>query len=122
MTDHWIEAEVKSHKIKNATGTINFGLFSGRKELNYGIGARLTPIDVAATMRNEPNFMSYWLWLGTFIGTGLGLVASTVGGIASILKSSSHQKKIGTMVMLFFSNGASGERIFYSILRSAPNI
>lgn len=110
VTDHWIEAEVQSHKIKNAIGTINFGLFNGRKELNYGIGPRLTLIDVTATMRSEPNFMSYWLWLGTFIGTGLGLLSSTIGGIASILKSSSHQKKHGTMVLLFFSNGASGEQ------------
>lgn len=108
VTDHWIEADVKSHKTKNATGTINFGLFSGRKDLNYGIGTRLTSIDVLATLRSEPNFMSYWLWLGTFVGTGLGLLASTIGGIASILKSSSSQKKHGTMVLLFFSNGASG--------------
>lgn len=109
LTDHWIEAEVRSHKVENATGTINFGLFSGRKELNYGIGTRQSTIDIQQTLRDDPNFMSYWLWLGTYIGTGLGVLASAIGGIASILKSMSHQKKVGTMILLFISNTASGK-------------
>lgn len=107
ITEHWIEAEAKMPN-SVATGTVHFGLFSGKKTLDRGIGARTTTLDVAATLRSEPNFMSYWLWMGTFIGTGLGLLSSAIGGIASVLKSSSSKKKHGTMCLLFFSNGASG--------------
>lgn len=108
ITEHWIEAEAKIHNSANATGAIHFGLFSGTKELNVGIGMRSFKIDIPATLRSEPNFMSYWLWLGTFVGTGLGLFSSGIGGIASVMKSASSQKKHGTMCLLFFSNGASG--------------
>lgn len=110
ITEHWIEADAK-YKIldmANATGTVHFGLFTGKKDLNVGIGPRPTRIDILATLRSEPNFMSYWLWLGTFIGTGLGLLSSAIGGIASVMKSASPRKKHGTMCLLFFSNGASG--------------
>lgn len=108
ITEHWIVAEARSHINSNATGRIHFGLFSGRKELNIGVGRRYGTVDIAATLRTEPTFMSYWLWLGTFVGTGFGLFASSIGGIASVLKSVSNEKKTGTMLLLFFSNGASG--------------
>lgn len=108
VTEHWIEAEAKNQNMNNATGTVHFGLFSGKKDLNVGIGPRPSRIDILATLRSEPNFMSYWLWLGTFVGTGLGLLSSAIGGIASVLKSASSRKKLGTMCLLFVSNGASG--------------
>lgn len=108
LTEHWIEAEARMPNSANATGTVNFGLFSGKKELNRGIGVRYQKIDIPAQLRSEPSFMSYWLWLGTFVGTGLGLFSSAIGGIASVMKSASSQKKHGTMCLLFVSNGASG--------------
>lgn len=110
ITEHWIEADAKNKNLDmaNATGTVHFGLFSGLKDLNVGIGPRPTRIDVLATLRGDPNFMSYWMWLGTFVGTGLGLLSSGIGGIASVLKSASPRKKHGTMCLLFFSNGVSG--------------
>lgn len=113
LTEHWIVADAKKLYSSNATGTINFGLFSGRKELDVGLGARTFKIDVPATLRSEPTFMSYWLWLGTFVGTGLGLFSSFISGIASVMKSASPKKRGGTMVLLFFSNGASGEFDIY---------
>lgn len=108
ITEHWIEADAKNPNMANATGTVHFGLFTGKKDLNVGIGPRPTRIDIPATLRSEPNFMSYWLWLGAFVGTGMGLLSSAIGGIASVLKSASPRKKHGTMCLLFFSNGASG--------------
>lgn len=119
VTEHWIEAEAKNKNMENATGTVHghvhFGLFSGIKDLNVGIGPRRSKIDIPATLRSEPDFMSYWLWLGTFVGTGLGLFSSGIGGIASVLKSASPRKKHGTMCLLFFSNGASGLCILKTI-------
>lgn len=114
ITEHWIEAEARMPNSANATGTVHFGLFSGKKTLDRGIGARSSKIDVPATLRSEPNFMNYWLWLGAFVGTGLGLFSSAIGGIASVMKSASPQKKHGTMCLLFFSNGASG--LLFSLL------
>lgn len=107
-TEHWIESGAKMQNSAKSTGTVHFGLFSGKKELDVGIGKRSRKIDIPATLRSEPTFMSYWLWLGTFVGTGLGLFSSAIGGIASVMKSASPQKKHGTMCLLFFSNGASG--------------
>lgn len=108
-TDHWIIGHAKHEHSSNATGTINFGLFSGKQVLNLGIGDRPKTFDVRARMNGEPNFMSNWLWLGAFIGTGFGLFSSAVAAIASVLKSASEAKKHGTMVLLFVSNSASGE-------------
>lgn len=108
-TDHWIVSEAKKPNSRNATGTVNFGLFSGKKEMNAGIGNRTTKIDVLNLIRAEPTIMSYWLWLLTFLGTGFGLLASAIAAIASVLKSASMSKKKGTMILLFASNSASGE-------------
>lgn len=114
-TEHWIEAEAKNPNMTSATGSVHFGLFTGKKDLNVGIGPRPTRIDILATLRSEPDFMSYWLWLGTFVGTGLALLSSAIGGIASVLKSVSSRKKHGTMCLLFFSNGASCMYIYLYI-------
>lgn len=108
-TDHWIIGHAKHKHLTNATGTINFGLFSGNQVLNKGLGNRSTPFDVRTRMNAEPNFMSSWLWLGAFIGTGFGLFSSAVAAIASVLKSASEAKKHGTMILLFVSNSASGK-------------
>lgn len=118
-TDHWIQARAKRHPNSNGTlsistnaeadGQVNFGLFAGYKDLNVGYGKRPVNIDVVGYMRNEPNWMNWWLWLGAALGVGFGTFASAVGAIASVLKSASFGKKHGTMILLFVSNAASGK-------------
>lgn len=111
-TDHWIAGHAKVEESKNMTkanGTIHFGLFSGKQELDRGLGPRHETIDVLKQIRDEHNFMSYWLWLGTFLGTGFALLSSAIAAIASVIKSVSESKKPGTMVLLFISNSSSGE-------------
>lgn len=112
LTDHWIVSDAKIGHSSQASGTIHFGLFSGKKKMDFGLGARSSKIDIPSTLKSEPNFMSYWLWLGAFVGTGFGLLSSAVGGIASVMKSASQKKRTGTMVLLFCSNTASGWLIF----------
>lgn len=63
---------------------------------------------VPAFIRAEPNVINYWLWIGTALGTGFGVLSSAVGAIASVLKSASYSKKHGTVVLLFISNFSSG--------------
>lgn len=108
-TEYWIISQAKRHNAANSTGSINFGLFTGYRDLNVGIGNRRQVIDVIKFMRDEPNSMSYWLWLGAFLGTGFALFSSAVGAIASVLKSASVSKKHGTMLLLLISNSSSGE-------------
>lgn len=108
-TDYWVISKAKRHNAGNSTGNINFGLFTGYRELDTGYGNRPGQMDVRQFMRDEPNSMSYWLWLGAFLGTGFALFSSAVGAIASVLKSASVSKKHGTMVLLLISNSSSGE-------------
>ncbi|XP_055635681.1 uncharacterized protein LOC129775237 [Toxorhynchites rutilus septentrionalis] len=107
-TDNWIQSGAKRTNSTESQGRIHFGLFSGQKHLNVAYGWRRHDIDVLAVLRDEPDVMSYWLWLGTAIGTGLGALGGAVGAIASVLKSSSASKKTGTMLVLFVSNFLSG--------------
>lgn len=58
-------------------------------------------------MREEPNVINYWLWLGTAMGAGFGLFSSAVGAVAAVLKSASPNKKHGTLVLLFVSHVAA---------------
>lgn len=110
-TDYWIISNAKRYNSPNSTGSINFGLLTGYKKLNAGIGNRTQVIDVVDFIRKEPNSMSYWLWLGAFLATGFALFSSAVGAIASVIKSASISKKHGTMILLMISNSSSGEFI-----------
>lgn len=58
-------------------------------------------------MRDEPNLLNYWLWLGSAVGGGLGIFASAVGAIAGVIKSAAPNKKKGTLVLLFVSHVAA---------------
>ncbi|XP_062539885.1 uncharacterized protein LOC134207877 [Armigeres subalbatus] len=107
-TDNWVQANAKRYNSSESQGRINFGLFSGQKHLNVAYGWRRHDVDVLAVLQEEPDVMSYWLWLGTAIGTGLGALGGAVGAVASVLKSSSASKKTGTMVVLFAANILSG--------------
>lgn len=118
---------------KESHGDINFGLFQGMKHLNPGVGIRSEAIDgefhelilcdplpgsfitinipvlipVRMLMRDEPNLLNYWLWLGTAVSAGLGAFSSAVAGIAGVIKSAAPKKKRGTLVLLFVSHIAA---------------
>ncbi|XP_058458225.1 uncharacterized protein LOC131435460 [Malaya genurostris] len=106
-TDNWVQSNAKRNSTESQ-GRIHFGLFGGQKHLNVAYGWRVHEINVLDVLRDEPDVMSYWLWFGTTIGTGLGALSGAVGAVASVLKSSSASKKTGTMLILFVSNFLSG--------------
>ncbi|XP_053696997.1 uncharacterized protein LOC128744193 [Sabethes cyaneus] len=107
-TDNWVQSSAKRYNSTESQGRINFGLFSGQKHLNVAYGWRRHEVNILAVLQDEPDVMSYWLWLGTTIGVGLGALSGAVGAIASVLKSSSASKKTGTILVLFISNFLSG--------------
>lgn len=107
-TKNWIQGSAKRVNFNESIGQINFGLFSGHRRLNVGFGLRDYKIDVMAMIRDEPEVMSYWLWLGAALGTGLGVLGGVIAAIASVLKAASASKKTGTMVVLFVSNLLTG--------------
>jgi len=44
-TEYWIQATPRRHNSPESKGQINFGLFGGSKDLNYGYGLRNHRID-----------------------------------------------------------------------------
>ncbi|XP_034116491.1 uncharacterized protein LOC117576066 [Drosophila albomicans] len=103
-TNHWVRAYPRRINSTEAKGDVNFGLFYGSQYLNLGIGERCHPLEVYSFIRTEHGDNSFWLWLITTLGTGLGLLACAVAAIAAVLKSASAAKKGGTMVLLLASN------------------
>jgi len=106
-TNHWVRAYPRRRNSTDSKGEVNFGLFYGNKDLNYGFGTRSHPITVYTFIQNEPDTMNFWLWLITALGTGFGLLSCAIAAIASVLKAASAAKKRGTMVLLFASNISS---------------
>ncbi|XP_018786675.1 PREDICTED: uncharacterized protein LOC108967600 [Bactrocera latifrons] len=106
-TNHWVRAYPKRLNSTDSKGDINFGLFYGNKDLNYGFGVRTTPIIVYTFDQNGPETMNFWLWLITALGTGFGLLTCAISAIAAVLKAASAAKRPATMVLLFASNISS---------------
>uniref|UniRef100_U5ER10 Putative conserved plasma membrane protein n=1 Tax=Corethrella appendiculata TaxID=1370023 RepID=U5ER10_9DIPT len=109
-TEYWVQAQAKRHNSSESEGKINFGLFGGSKHLNVAYGWRLHEINVLSIIRDEPDVINYWLWLGTTFGTGFSILASAISAVSSVIKSASSPstRKTGTMVVLFVSNFLSG--------------
>lgn len=126
-TEYWVQANARRDNITESMGNIHFGLFSGQRNLNVKYGWRnrglesilflifievhfVLNICVAVTqlMVDEPDLLNYWLWLGTTLGVGFGILSSVIGAFASVLKAASASKKHGTVVLLMISNICSG--------------
>lgn len=112
VTNCWVISEVTfiSQTSGNATlksqyGSIQFGLFNYQKALNHGYGLRHENYSILNIIKNEDNFMDYWLWLFTALGAGLSLFSSAVAAVASIIGTI---KKKGGMALMIVSNVVSG--------------
>ncbi|KAH8293394.1 hypothetical protein KR054_000048, partial [Drosophila jambulina] len=111
-TNHWVRATTQRRNSTDANGEVNFGLFNGNHDLNFGVGVRSNPFNVYTFVRTENGDTSFWLWLLTTLGTGFGLLACAVAAIAAVLKSASAAKRGGTMALLLVANvSAAGAQV-----------
>jgi clarin len=111
VTNCWIQSDVKfiatsgNATLRSQHGSIQLGLFNYQKSLNHGYGMRNENFSVINIIKTEEEFMDYYLWLFTALGTGLSLFASAVGAVASVVGSI---KKKGGMAMIIASNAIAG--------------
>lgn len=112
VTNCWIISEVTfispttgNSSSKSQYGTIQFGLFDYFKSLNHGYGLRHENFSVLNIIKNEENFMDYWLWLLTALGAGFSLFSSAVAAVASVIGTI---KKKGGMALMVVSNICAG--------------
>ncbi|KAH1009497.1 uncharacterized protein LOC109535202 [Dendroctonus ponderosae] len=105
-TKHWTEASAKRSKNPlESDGRIHFGLFDGRKELNVAYGWRTYDIDVIQTMKHEPEFLNYWMWLGTVLALCLGLLVSIISAVLAIINTvtTSYRCLVGMSGLIFWN-------------------
>ncbi|XP_066260831.1 clarin-3 [Euwallacea similis] len=105
-TKHWVEARAKRSKNPlESDGRINFGLFDGKKELNVAYGWRTYDIDVMQTMKHEPEFLNYWLWIGTVGVLCLGLLVSVISAVLAIINTATNSYRclVGISGLIFWN-------------------
>lgn len=118
VTHSWVRNEVSfisqtsNATTKNQHGSIKLGLFDYHKALNHGYGLRHENFSVLFIIKSEDDFMNYWLWVLTALGTGLSLFASAVAAVASVIGTI---KEKGGMKMMVVSNtvAATGQLIAF---------
>uniref|UniRef100_A0A224Z0T3 Uncharacterized protein n=1 Tax=Rhipicephalus zambeziensis TaxID=60191 RepID=A0A224Z0T3_9ACAR len=98
-TQDWIEAKpvmlvyVSNNSIQQAEnegkfkGEVSFGLFHGKKTLNYGLGPRHSTFSIKEELQKNPTLMIFGLWLVTVLGISLAVVFGLVSCIFAIVNS-----------------------------------
>ncbi|XP_060527502.1 clarin-2 [Cylas formicarius] len=98
-TKHWAEAGAK--RLKNpveSDGKIHFGLFEGKKELNVAYGWRTYEINVINMLKYEPQFLNYWLWLGTVSTLCASLLFATFSVVFAVVNTTTTTQRWMTKV------------------------
>uniref|UniRef100_A0A0C9R5C1 Putative conserved plasma membrane protein n=1 Tax=Amblyomma americanum TaxID=6943 RepID=A0A0C9R5C1_AMBAM len=98
-TQEWIEAKpvmlvyVSNDSLQLAEnegkfrGEVSFGLFHGKKTLNYGLGPRHSTFSVKDELQKNPALMIFGLWLVTVLGISLAVLFGLVSCIFAIVNS-----------------------------------
>ncbi|XP_050310248.1 uncharacterized protein LOC126746163 [Anthonomus grandis grandis] len=105
-TKHWTESGAK--RMKNpaeSDGKIHFGLFEGKKELNVAYGWRTYEMDVIHIMKDEPEFLNYWFWLGTVTVLCVALLTAVISTILAVINTitTSHRCLVGVSGLIFWN-------------------
>ncbi|CAF4911930.1 unnamed protein product [Pieris macdunnoughi] len=82
-TQHWVDARARRLQNTESEGRINFGLFEGHKELNFGYGWR--PHDLSIGAGTHP--ARRWAWCGTAAQLAVALAASAGAAVLAALAS-----------------------------------
>ncbi|XP_064465884.1 clarin-3-like [Ornithodoros turicata] len=68
-------------------GEVTFGLFHGKKVLNYGLGPRHSTFSLKEEMTKNPTLMIFALWLVTVLGISLAIIFGLVSCIFAVINS-----------------------------------
>ncbi|XP_022663692.1 clarin-3-like isoform X4 [Varroa destructor] len=126
LTHNWLVAKVRMvrdttidsvfleqegvHPVDNDKfhGTVQFGLFYGKKVLNYGYGPRATGFSMKEVFRADPELMHYPLYICTVVGIAFALFFTIIGSVLSVVNSvMTPVEKINGAVGLYTWNGLS---------------
>jgi clarin len=110
VTSSWITANISyisTNGDRSKYGFVNFGLFNYEKTLNHGYGERNEKdINVISVIKDDDEVLgNYNLWLGTALGTGLSLFASSVAAVLSVIGTIREKT---SMLLIITSNVVSG--------------
>lgn len=94
VTKNWVQAKAKrTSNPLESDGTIHFGLFEGRKELNVAYGWRNYEINVINLLKYEPDFLIYGFWIGTVISVVAAVIFSALSSVSTVVKLISKMSK-----------------------------
>ncbi|CAG0923568.1 unnamed protein product [Notodromas monacha] len=94
-TKYWVVSEAR-RRFDNGTldfssdGKVNFGLFRGKKELNYGYGTRVSFINVASLIVDEGEFMVWGLWIATLTCMAGAILFSSLGAFFAVVNTATN--------------------------------
>lgn len=93
-TEEWLKSKpiIERDGPNNTTGRkfegeINFGLFSGKKNLNFGFGDRPSTIVIKTILKEDSPMIIYGLWLFTVLSVALSMLFGLVGAIFAVINS-----------------------------------
>ncbi|GJQ87343.1 hypothetical protein Trydic_g17390 [Trypoxylus dichotomus] len=131
-TKHWVNAGAKrTTNPEESDGRIHFGLFDGKKELNVAYGWRTYDLDVLHLLKYEPDFLNYWLWLGTLICICTGLLFSGLSGVFAAINAATSTSTclanskglyLWNTLALFTNAGAAGLWVGQYYLKIQNNV
>ncbi|XP_037295952.1 uncharacterized protein LOC119189689 [Manduca sexta] len=124
-TTHWIDARAhRTHSLQVSEGRISFGLFEGRKELNYGYGWRSYDFSVKAGTHPARR----WAWCGTAALLGAALLCAGGSCILAVLSSAARARcsprplLAGNTLAVLFTLGAIAVWLTEYFLRLQHNV
>ncbi|KAI6175846.1 hypothetical protein M3Y97_00734100 [Aphelenchoides bicaudatus] len=87
LTEFWVEANVKRHGVDSDLNIVSSGLFSGIRQLDYGLGPRRQFFTIIDEIHNNTSFISKGSWIFIIFFIALGLLFTFIGLIVALLNT-----------------------------------
>ncbi|XP_067136624.1 clarin-3-like isoform X2 [Centruroides vittatus] len=112
-TEEWLNSKpiierdvINRTSVRKFEGELHFGLFSGKKNLNFGFGDRLSNIIIKTILKEDPPMIIYGLWLFTVLSVALSMLFGLVGAIFAVINSVTTPVELITGILgLYLWNG-----------------